>query len=537
MEIKQSIDEFVEKIAGRKISKGFLQYFRYLMCGGVATITDISILFVLTHIFHVNYLIAAACAFLTGITVNYSLNTVLVFKSSGQIKKEFPIFALIGIGGLFWTESILWILVDKLDIYVMIAKMVSIALVLQWNFFMRKKFVFTAENSSEEGKDKNMKILTIAATPFFSNRGCHMRILNGAKYLEKFGAKVKICTYFSGEDVGGLDVEKIKKVWWYKRTAPGFSWGKFWLDIKLIFLCRKAIRKFQPDIIHAHMYEGLGVGYISKRLAFRNVPIVTDLQADLNEEFKNYNKNNPIARRIFVWLSRRLINRCDWLVVSSENVKPHMERLFKHRDRITIIRDGIDLDLFRNIPALSAEDQKRIEEIKKWKGNNKLLVYIGGLSDNKGVGELLEGFSKYTDQREGWKLLIGGFGNDEEKYKKFSKENNLGEYIFFAGKINYFSLPAYLDLSDASIDPKNGSTESSGKIVNLMAASLPILCFDNDFNRSRLGEKGLYLNDFSELDGILKKIGIRERVDYNLGELGEEKEVRKLFGIFESLIK
>lgn len=149
MEIKHLIDGIVEKIAGRKINKAFLQYFRYLMCGAVATVTDISILFVLTHILHVNYLIAAACAFLTGIIVNYSLNTVLVFKSSGQVKKEFPLFALIGFGGLIWTETILWILVDKLNVYVMIAKMVSILIVLQWNFFMRKKFVFTEETIPE----------------------------------------------------------------------------------------------------------------------------------------------------------------------------------------------------------------------------------------------------------------------------------------------------------------------------------------------------------------------------------------------------
>lgn len=151
--MKQKIDELVQKILGRKVNKGLLQYFRYLMCGAVATVTDVSILFFLTHVLRINYLIAAACAFLTGIIVNYSLNTVLVFKSSGQIKKEFPIFALIGIGGLIWTEIILWILVDKLDIYVMFAKMVSIVLVLQWNFFMRKKFVFAEESISEDEVD------------------------------------------------------------------------------------------------------------------------------------------------------------------------------------------------------------------------------------------------------------------------------------------------------------------------------------------------------------------------------------------------
>ena len=144
----QLIDEFIEKLVGRKLNKGFLQYFRYLICGGIATLTDVSLLFVLTHFLHVFYLIAAACAFIAGITVNYSLNIVLVFKSTGKIKKEFSLFALIGIGGLLWTEIIIWLLVDKLNLYVMIAKVVAIIVVLQWNFFMRKKFVFTSESIS-----------------------------------------------------------------------------------------------------------------------------------------------------------------------------------------------------------------------------------------------------------------------------------------------------------------------------------------------------------------------------------------------------
>jgi putative flippase GtrA len=156
--MKQKIDEFVERIVGRKLNKGVLQFFRYLICGGIATLTDISILFVLTHFLHINYLIAAAGAFLTGTTVNYSLNIILVFKSSGETKKEFPLFALIGIGGLVWTEIILWIMVGKMKVYVMIAKMVAIVLVLNWNFFMRKKFVFVAEPISEDEADYSSRI-------------------------------------------------------------------------------------------------------------------------------------------------------------------------------------------------------------------------------------------------------------------------------------------------------------------------------------------------------------------------------------------
>ncbi len=148
--IRDKIDSLVEKILGRKVNKGILQYFRYLICGGTATLVDVSLLFFLTHIFHVYYLIAAAISFATGIIVNYTLNIILVFKSSGKVKKEFFLFALIGIGGLFWTEIILWILVDKLNIYVMFAKAIAIVLVLQWNFFMRKKFVFPEKPAGAE---------------------------------------------------------------------------------------------------------------------------------------------------------------------------------------------------------------------------------------------------------------------------------------------------------------------------------------------------------------------------------------------------
>ncbi|HUD08524.1 MAG TPA: glycosyltransferase [Candidatus Saccharimonadales bacterium] len=383
-----------------------------------------------------------------------------------------------------------------------------------------------------------MKVLTIAATSFFSDRGCHMRIYGDAKYLEKFGAEVKICTYFSGDDIAGLDIERIGKVGWYKRTAPGFSWGKFWLDIKLIFLCRRVIREFRPDIIHGHMYEGFGVGYVAKRLTFQNPPVVVDLQADLEEEFKSYNRKNFIARRFFVWLSRRLINRCNWLVVSSENVKPRMEKLYKHKDKISIVRDGIDLDLFRNVLRLTEEEQAKIAEIKKWTEGKKLLVYIGGLSDNKGVGDLLEAFLRLNLKNAEWRLLIGGFGNDEEKYKEYVRKNNLGDFVYFAGRVKYFSLPAYLALASAAIDPKNGSTtEGSGKLVNLMAAGCPIVCFEKEFNRARLGEKGHYMQNFGDLAGILESIKTSEKIHYDMEELGEEKEAKKLFDIFEKLIK
>jgi glycosyltransferase involved in cell wall biosynthesis len=382
-----------------------------------------------------------------------------------------------------------------------------------------------------------VKILTITATPFFSDRGCHMRIYNEAKFLKKFGAELKICAYHEGKNISGFDIERIGRVGWYKRTAPGFSWGKFWLDVKLIFLCRRVIRRFRPDIIHAHLWEGLGIGYIAKKLAFWNVPIVFDLQGDLDEEFRNYNRKNFIARRIFVWLSKIFITRCDWLILSSENLLPKIKSIFSHKDRTFIVKDGVDLDLFKSSPELAEGELKKIENISKWKGGKKLLVYIGGLSDGKGVGDLLISFGNLVGRAGEWKLLVGGFGSDEEKYKKYVEENGLQDDIYFSGRVEYFSLPTFMALADAAVDPKNGSSESSGKLVNLMATQLPIVCFGNDFNRSRLGEKGYYMNSFDELGDVLVKINGKEKIEYDLQNVSQKREAQKLMAVFRLLTK
>ncbi|MDI6778180.1 MAG: glycosyltransferase [Patescibacteria group bacterium] len=379
-----------------------------------------------------------------------------------------------------------------------------------------------------------MKILTIAATPFFSDRGCHIRIYNEAKYLGKMGAKVRLCTYHLGKDVPELDVARIRGSKWYKKTTPGFSWGKIWLDWKLLFLCRREIKKFQPDVIHAHLWEGLAIGYLAKRLAGRNnIPIIFDLQGNIDEEFASYSRRNKLARKFFIWLSNIVEKWADKTVVSSENVP------CRRRTSTAIIKDGIDLDLFQNSPELSRNEAEKIESIKKWSRGKKLLVYIGGLSDNKGIGDLMEVNTRELSSRveKNWKLLLGGFGSDEEKYRKFVEENNLEEFVYFAGKIDYFSLPHYLALASAGIDPKKDSTESSGKIVNLMAAKLPIICFASNFNRARLGNKGFYLNSFDDLGKILENIDGAGKMDYNLEDLSEEKEVQKLFEIFKSLIE
>jgi putative flippase GtrA len=120
------------------------QFGRYLLVGGTAFVADFTTLAVLTESGAVGVLGAAALAFLVGTQVNYFLSTRWVFTSR-RVKDrrlEFALFASVGLMGLGLNELIIWALHHRLGVHYLLAKVASAALVLGWNFLVRKRTLF-----------------------------------------------------------------------------------------------------------------------------------------------------------------------------------------------------------------------------------------------------------------------------------------------------------------------------------------------------------------------------------------------------------
>ncbi len=127
----------------KKTQNTAVQFFRYLFVGGFAAVVDTGFLYVLHSYIGMNHLVAAAIAFIAGLLTNYLISIAWVFQSTGKWKEEFFLFAIIGVGGLGWTELILWSSVKYAHLPVMAAKFIALFLVLIWNFGMRKWLVFS----------------------------------------------------------------------------------------------------------------------------------------------------------------------------------------------------------------------------------------------------------------------------------------------------------------------------------------------------------------------------------------------------------
>ncbi len=115
----------------------------YVWCFSVSTLIDFALLFTLTNQFHLWYFLSAFISYSSGMIVNYSLNKYLNFKnSSRQVFTQFSIFVSVALVWLALNQIIIYLLVEFAGVWYMLAKIVSICIVVLWSFTGHRKFTF-----------------------------------------------------------------------------------------------------------------------------------------------------------------------------------------------------------------------------------------------------------------------------------------------------------------------------------------------------------------------------------------------------------
>lgn len=351
---------------------------------------------------------------------------------------------------------------------------------------------------------KNYKILMIAPTPFFADRGCHVQIYEEARSLQKLGNRVTICTYHNGRDVQGLDIRRIINIPWYKKLEAGPSFHMIYLDLFLFFKSLMVALKMKPDIIHGHLHEGAFIGFFVAKLVRK--PLLFDCQGSLTGEMKAHKflNSNRLFYKLMHLVEKITDNMADVVVTqSTEMVKELQNEFHLPQQRVFLTLDGVDTDEFR--PDIDVGELRVKLALPLGK---KIVVYLGLLNEYQGVDCLLESIPLVLKEMKDVHFLIMGYP-DVEKYKKKAEELGILDSITFTGRIDYAQATKYILLGDVAASPKLSPTEANGKIYNYMACGLPTVAFDTPVNREILGELGVYapkLGDPGSLAEAMKKI-------------------------------
>ena len=129
----------------------FIQIFRYLFSGGVAFIVDFSLLYVLTDVCDVYYLLSTIISFIIGLIITYLFSISWVFNQRKLNNRLFEIliFSIIGGIGLLLTTFFIWLFTDILHVHYLISKIVTTIIVFVWNFIAKKYILFTKKEKQE----------------------------------------------------------------------------------------------------------------------------------------------------------------------------------------------------------------------------------------------------------------------------------------------------------------------------------------------------------------------------------------------------
>ena len=126
--------------------RGYFEFFRYCLVGGLAFLADFTVFLFFTDFLGVNYLISNTLGFMVGLLVNYlaSIYWVFTHRRYPNAIPELALFTLIGIGGVGLGNLSMWYLVDSLGVWHVYAKYLVTTLVLFYNYSLRKFFLFRA---------------------------------------------------------------------------------------------------------------------------------------------------------------------------------------------------------------------------------------------------------------------------------------------------------------------------------------------------------------------------------------------------------
>jgi glycosyltransferase involved in cell wall biosynthesis len=136
-------------------------------------------------------------------------------------------------------------------------------------------------------------------------------------------------------------------------ASCGKGWKKY---LRGIFVIRKLVRLHRYDLIHAHY------GYCGWVARFqRKYPVVvTFMGSDLLGVFDRKGRKTLLGR-ISQWCSRLLVPCVDQVIVMSQQMLDQLS----HKDRVTVLSNGVDFDLFKLLDRKIAREHFGLDALQK----------------------------------------------------------------------------------------------------------------------------------------------------------------------------
>lgn len=330
-----------------------------------------------------------------------------------------------------------------------------------------------------------LRVLVVAPTPYFADRGCHVRIYEEARALQARGVEICVATYPLGRTMDGVPTKRTVRVPWYRKLEAGPSIHKVYIDALLLGTTLREIRRFRPHVVHAHLHEGAAIALVARGLT--RVPFVFDIQGSLADELAAHGaggRGGPTYRFARA-VERFLYRRSDALVVNSHAAMQMLEREFGiPAARVTVAPDSVAARDASLSDAAQVRDRFGL-------GDGPVIAFLGLMTAYQGMDVLIDALPLVFEKRPDTTALLMGF--PEEAYRRRVESLGYASRVRFTGRVPYEDVTRMLSVATVAVSPKMTSSEGNGKLLDYMAAGLTTVAFDTPVNREILGDDGIFV--------------------------------------------
>lgn len=228
----------------------------------------------------------------------------------------------------------------------------------------------------------------------------------------------------------------------YYGLVPFFLLAQF---VSLLLL----IRKNRPDLIHAHWI--IPQGFIAALVrSIRDVPVIATAHgADIF----------GLQHAVFTAIKRFAIKKMDAITVVSKPLARALTDIAGSDLPVQVIPMGVDSSLF-------SPDKQNVLLRNTHAANGPLLLFVGRLTEKKGVDYLIDAMPSVLTEIPTAVLLIVGSGELAQRLQDQVTKLGLDEHIRFTGSVPNSQLPGYFASADIFIGPSikaaGGDTEGFG---------------------------------------------------------------------------
>jgi teichuronic acid biosynthesis glycosyltransferase TuaC len=184
------------------------------------------------------------------------------------------------------------------------------------------------------------------------------------------------------------------------------------------------------DVIDAHYFYPDGVAAVLLGKYFRKPVVISALGTDINLILQY-----PLPRRMILWAGEQSAA----MITVCEALRTEMIKFGMDGSRITPMRNGVDLELFRPVNRETTRKKLGMEHFT--------LLSVGYLDPRKGHEHIIFALTKLPDVR----LMIAGSGPDRRKLEALSKVAGVEERVTFLGPLSQESLREYYGAADALV--------------------------------------------------------------------------------------